>query len=137
MRRHQRHQRRGNQAADQAQQQLLRGVEAGVRFAARTYGGLDTSACSAKSAWTTASATAAQLAVYGQESGGTTPLVPGMDTSDITLTVQKQTVDGLDACVVRMEAAVPYSGFFGPTIPVLGLSLPTLHAASEERYAGE
>lgn len=119
------------------QQQMVRGAEAGVRYLARTYDGLDASDCSTKSAWTAASATAAQLAVYGQESGGVTPLVPGFDTSDITVSVEKRTVDGLDACVVRLEAALAYSGIFGPKIPMLDISLPTLHAASEERYAGQ
>lgn len=117
---------------------LVRHVEAAARYLGRSYQGLAAD-CSTNAAWTTASTTAVNLAVYGNEAGTGTALIPGMtaDTVSIAAPALEAVPGGGTACVVRVSAAVPYPGIFGDSIPLLGLAQPTLHAQSEERYVGE
>lgn len=122
------------------EQQLVRSVEAGARYLARSYTGLDPAADCAVIATALgatgmpsgAAATAVEVTVYGQESGGTTVLVPGMATGDVAISVNAAAIPGdADACVIRVGAEVGYRSLIGTAIPF------NLNAASEERYVGE
>lgn len=119
------------------QHHLVRHVEAAARYLGRSYQGLNVD-CSEAGNWSSASTAASQLAVYGSEAGGATPLITGMDSDDVAIEVTATAVPGYgSACVVRVSASVAYPSIFGTTIPILGIAQPTLRAASEERYVGE
>jgi hypothetical protein len=116
---------------------LVRHVEAAARYLGRSYQGLAPD-CSENAAWATASSTAANLAVFGNEAGSGLPLFSGLDADAVSIAVSTATVPGGgSACVIRVDATVPYPGIFGATIPLLGIAQPTLRAQSEERYVGE
>lgn len=116
---------------------LLRHVEAAARYLGRSYQGLAAD-CSENAGWATASTTATNLAVYGNEAGSGLPLFDGLDANAISIAVNAGTVPGGgSACVIRVSASVAYPGIFGATIPLLGIAQPTLNAQSEERYVGE
>lgn len=119
------------------QHSLVRHVESAARYLARSYQGLNAD-CSEGANWITATTVAAQLAVYGSEEAGDTPLIGGMSTDDVDVAIDERAVPGAgNACVIRVSAAVVYPSMFGDTIPLLGIPVPTLRAESEERYVGE
>ncbi|MFP5430479.1 MAG: TadE/TadG family type IV pilus assembly protein [Gammaproteobacteria bacterium] len=123
------------------QHRLTSAVEAGARYAARATGAVNPATCGATGgAWTTAEATARQMVTFGQLSGGTEPVVPGLATDDVAVSLAQRTVTGIDdpVCVVRVFVSVQYQGIFGAQfIPLLDIPQPRLGATSEERYIGE
>lgn len=123
------------------QHRLTSAVEAGARFAARATGAVDTEDCSAAGgAWTTAETSSKQMVTFGQLTGGTDPVVPGLSVDDVVVSPVLRTVTGIDdpVCVIRVFASVQYQGIFGTQfIPLLDISQPMLGATSEERYVGE
>jgi Flp pilus assembly protein TadG len=119
------------------QHQLVRHVEAAARYLGRSYQALNAD-CSDGPQWSTASATATQLALSGSEPGEGAVLIAGMTASDLSIAVLPRTAPGVaPACVVQVSASVAYPSIFGATIPLLGVAQPTLNARSEERYVGE
>ncbi len=117
-------------------QTLVRNVEVSARYMARTSGGLNAD-CSSNAPWTSASTTATNLIVYGNEAGSGNALISGLDAGDVDIAVVTRTASGVSAsCVVQVEVQVNNPGIFGPNIPFLGQAQPLLQARSEERYVG-
>lgn len=123
------------------QHRLTSAVESGARFAARATGAVDMTDCTTVGgAWITAETSARQLVTFGQLSGGTDPVVPGLVMDDVVVSPVLRTVTGIDdpVCVIRVFASVQYQGLFGAQfIPLLDIAQPILGATSEERYVGE
>lgn len=123
------------------QHRLTSAVEAGARFAARATGAVDMTDCTTVGGtWITAETSARQLVTFGQLSGGTNPVVPGLAMDDVVVSPVLRTVTGIDdpVCVIRVFASVQYQGLFGAQfIPLLDIAQPMLGATSEERYVGE
>lgn len=121
------------------QHRLTYAVETGARYAARATGAINTSDCSTTAKWTTVTTATRQVVTYGQMAG-VQPVVPGLDVSDVDVTVVSSSATGITGpvCVVNVHASIKYQGLFGTQlIPLLDIEQPTLGATSEERYVGE
>lgn len=74
---------------------------------------------------------ARNIAVYGQESTGTTPLIPGYKPSDVQLVLPSSCSGLTDPVTIALEATIPYPNFF--PLPNIGLPATlTLTAGHEE-----
>lgn len=125
-------------------QRLTQAAETGARYAARAFGAVDATDCSAQANWASVRLDTENVVIYGQVAGGGQPVVPGLDSADsaladVEISLVSRVVTGVgDVCVVQVTALVKYKGIFGAQfIPVLGIEQPTLRARSEERYVGE
>lgn len=125
-------------------QRLTQAAETGARYAARAYGAVEPSDCTALAGWTNVLADTENVVIYGRVAGGGEPVVPGLDSADTTvadveINLVSRAVSGVgDVCVVQVVARVKYAGIFGTQlIPLLDIEQPTLTAPSEERYVGE
>lgn len=125
-------------------QRLTQAVETGARYAARAYGAVESSDCTALEGWTAALADTENVVIFGQVAGGSQAVIPGLDSADtavadVEVNLVSRAVTGVgDVCVVQVFARVKYTGIFGTQfIPLLGIEQPTLRATSEERYVGE
>lgn len=126
------------------QQRLTQAVETGARYAARAFGVVNATDCALiGTGWSEAGGVVdktKQLVTFGQVSGGTQPVIPGLGAGDVDVTLLSPAVTGVGSvCVVQVGVtALPYQGIFGTDlIPLLNIDQPTLTAISEERYVGE
>lgn len=121
------------------QQKMTKAVEASARFLGRAWDAVDRDTCATRTAWTTATLAAGNLAVYGNAAGSGSPVVPGLAPGNLSYAVIARDVVGVGTvCVVQVRAQMQYEGIFGGQfIPLLGIAQPELTAASEERYVGE
>lgn len=125
------------------QNTLDKAVNTGARYISRLSGAvtidLANNQCNEGSVWATGEAQAEKLVVSGN---GTTPLLPNLDTSKVTITRQMRSVAKADGavsiCVIRVEVNdLPFAGLFGDTlIPFTNIGRIYLHSETEERYIG-
>ncbi|MCK0153400.1 pilus assembly protein [Alcanivorax sp. S6407] len=120
------------------QNTLSKSVASGARYMSRSVQSVD-SDCSQGSNWAASIANAANLVAFGRQAGGVDPLLPELDASDVSFSLQQRTVTGGgNACVLTVTASVPFQAIFGETlIPFLDLDPIILNATVEERYHGE
>lgn len=123
------------------QHRLTRAVEAGARYMARSYRTVDKAdpACDNTGGdWAGSAANAQNLVVYGTIAGTGSPIISGLSTGDVDVTVDPRIVTGVGTtCVITVSVTVQYPGLFGAAIiPLLDIPQPTLGARSEERYVG-
>lgn len=115
-------------------------VESGARYAARATNSIDVDDCATISAvWLGVEDSTKQMVTFGSLGGGDQPIVPGMDESDVTVSVEVRSATGISGpiCVVNVAASVQYLGIFGTQIiPFLEIEQPVLNVKSEERYVG-
>lgn len=123
------------------QNSLDKAVNTGARYISRLNGIVSVdlnNQCAQSSGWTTGETRAKELVAYGE---GTTPLLPNLDPSKVTVTYNTRTINAADGpetlCVIRVTATVPFVGLFGDTlIPFTNIGSINLHAETEERYIG-
>lgn len=126
------------------QQILTKSVRDAARFAARTSAAVKSCPISTQTEWTTVSADAKRLAVYGNIAGTGNPILPALNNvslvtlSDSCVTPATGWVSpagaGNNIPVVTVSASVTYAGvgFLG----FLGITAPTLTATHSEMWAG-
>jgi len=134
---------------------LTHQVQAGARYMARVQNILDDS-CVQQANWGAAEATAKNIVVYGDVSGGT-PTIPNLETANVSITQEVRSIyvaavdETISACAIKIHAEATFAGVFGagitvPAIPFLGadsgvswggFNEVTLNASTEERYIGE
>lgn len=128
------------------QHKLTKAAESSARYLGRSWDAVDTSACVEGAEWDLAVVRAANLAVFGNVQGEGAPAVINFDVNDVEASVEPREVDTVGTvCVVRIDIAVEYTGFFwgrGGFLPPIILGGDpggnwTLRAASEERYVGD
>jgi TadE-like protein len=77
---------------------------------------------------------AKNMAVYGQETAGTTPLISGWDPSTVSLASPNCSGTPTDPFNVKLQAAIPYSNTI---LAVIGLGTTfTMSASHEEAHIG-
>ncbi len=127
------------------QNTLDKAVNTGARYLARMDGLVqiteDNCTPLTQAEWdaSTAVERAKELVAYGS---GTTPLLPSLDETDVTIPLPEQRLvnknDGsVNICVIEVSARVPFVGYFGEiVVPFANLGSITLNAKTEERYIG-
>jgi len=123
------------------QNTLTKAVIAGARYLARSNNTLNTPDCSATAIWSGYAAKAKNLVVYGATAGTGAVLVPNLAIAGVSISHNRVTEDGIDACVIRVSASFLFAGVNGDgkTVPAALLGVVpdiTLNAAGEERYIG-
>ena len=120
------------------QNTLSKAVASGARYMSRSAESVQ-SDCTQGTNWGASVSNAANLVAFGRQSGTGTALLPDLDASDVSFTLEQRTVAGSGpACVILATASVPFRAVFGDTlVPFLDLDPVTLNATVEERYHGE
>lgn len=120
------------------QNTLSKAVASGARYMSRSSQSINAD-CSQGANWAASIANAANLVAFGNQAGSGPALLPDMDASDVSFTIEQRAVTGGgNACVITSAASVDFNAIFGDTIvPFLDLGPITLSAAVEERYHGE
>lgn len=123
---------------------LAKAVESGARYLGRAYGALDANCEPVENAaegisWSTSETRARNIIIYGDENGGTTPLLPGLEVTDVSVS-GPETVSGTitPACVISIQAQAQFDSLFGEgrIAPMLNFTL-MLNASTQERWIGE
>jgi Flp pilus assembly protein TadG len=120
---------------------LTKAVTVGARYVARIPDAVDTSSCSAGTAWGAAT-TEAELLVENETAGTGTVILPGLDAGGaIIFSVGSETSGSgaglVNACVITVTAQAQFAALFGDSIvPLLNLGPINLNAQAEERYIG-
>lgn len=79
---------------------------------------------------------AKNIAVYGQITAGSTPLVPGMTTDMVTKFSPASCVALPDPTIIELRAAVPFAVNMLPTVGPFS-NIFTLSVSHQERHIGE
>jgi Flp pilus assembly protein TadG len=118
---------------------LAKATDGGVRYLSRSWAVLDDN-CQPTSGWSAAAAATANYVAFGNAGGQGQPLLPGLSTASVSVTAVYGEVAGSEgsACIILVEASVPFQGVFGENIvPFTRLGPIDLTTRREARYIGE
>ncbi len=115
---------------------LVKTVGNATRMLSRTHLGIDTADnCAVLANWEAAKTDATNLLVFGDIDGGGTPLLVGLNVTDIDIEVRSLEDFDKDVCIIIMKAEAPFTPIVSDTL--LGFPVFNLKASSEQRYIGE
>jgi Flp pilus assembly protein TadG len=118
---------------------LAKAADSGVRYLSRSWAALD-DGCQPTVRWPAAAAATANYVVFGNAAGTGQPMLPGLTAASVTVTAVYGEVAGSEgpACIIQVEASVPFLGVFGENIvPFTRLGPIDLTTRREARYIGE
>jgi Flp pilus assembly protein TadG len=118
---------------------LAKAADGGVRYLSRSWAVLDEN-CQPTAGWSAAAAATANYVVFGNSGGQGQPRLPGLSAAGVTVTAVYGEVAGSEdpACIIQVEASVPFQGVFGDNVvPFTQLGPIDLTTRREARYIGE